>query len=208
MTFLSNLFQFAIYMSSKHNIDESHSISHSMNVLAYAHKIYEVEINLHPILKSHYGIISASAILHDMCDKKYMNEAEGLSEISEFLKDHMSPLDIDVTKHIISTMSYSKVKKNGYPNLGCYQYAYHVVREADLLTAYDFDRCMIYNMYKLGGTLDDAYENANELFGNRVLKHIDDGLFTTAYAKVEATKLHTSAVDRMNHWQNMRRLIK
>ena len=37
--------------------------------------------------------------------------------------------------------------KNGFPDMGEYQTAYNIVREADLLCAYDFDRCMIYQMY-------------------------------------------------------------
>jgi len=68
-------------------------------------------------------------------------------------------------------MSYSKVKKQGFPSLGKYQLAYHIVREADLLTAYDFDRCMIYHMSKNNSNVREAYYNAEELFHNRVLRH-------------------------------------
>jgi hypothetical protein len=111
--------------------------------------------------------------------------------------------DIDVTKQIISTMSYSTVKKNGYPNLGKYQMAYHIVREADLLTAYDFDRCMIYNMYRIGGNFQDSYDNALNLFENRVWKHNEDGLFLTNYSKEHYMDLHKSSVIRCNFWKKM-----
>ena len=82
-----------------------------------------------------------------MCDKKYMDEDTGLEKINQFLEDKMTPLELDITKQIITTMSYSKVKTNGYPELNEYQMAYHIVREADLLSAYDFDRCMFYNIH-------------------------------------------------------------
>ena len=52
-------------------IDESHGIKHSMDVLNYAHNIYKNEINNYPIIKKHERIIYISAIIHDMCDKKY-----------------------------------------------------------------------------------------------------------------------------------------
>jgi hypothetical protein len=120
----------------------------------------------------------------------------------------LDPTELSVSKKIMTTMSYSKVKVNGFPNMGCYQYAYHIVREADLLAAYDFDRCMIYNIYKIGGTIDDAFENANSLFETRVLKHFDDNLFTTDYAKNEAHVLHSNALARIHHWRSIRTLIK
>ena len=45
-------------------------------------------------------------------------------------------------------MSYSKVNKNGFPELGNYQLCYNIVREADLLASYNIDRCIIYQMIK------------------------------------------------------------
>jgi len=143
MSLITKLFHFVLYASSKYNIDESHGLSHSMNVLNFAHNIYINELPDFPFLKEQERIIYTSAILHDMCDKKYMNENEGIYEIEEYLQEKLDPIEIDLTKTIISTMSYSTVKKKGYPLLGTYQLAYHIVREADLLSAYDFDRCMI-----------------------------------------------------------------
>ena len=85
---------------------------------------------------------------------------------------------------IITTMSYSKVKKFGFPvfeNMGHY-WAYHVVREADLLSAYDFDRYMVYHIKQNEGDLESAFDNANKLFENRVLKHYEDNLLLTDYS--------------------------
>jgi HD superfamily phosphodiesterase len=190
---------------SKYSIDESHGVSHSMNVLNYASEIYNSEVVKYPILKNQEKIIYVSSILHDMCDKKYMDQDSGIKNIEDFIKDELSPTEISVTKLIISTMSYSYVKKHGFPELGPYQKAYHVVREADLLSAYDFDRCMIYKMYKNETDLITSFNDAEYLFNNRVLKHNEDNLFFTDYSKKLSIKLESNAINRIASW---RRIIK
>jgi HD superfamily phosphodiesterase len=208
MSLLSKLFHYVLLTTSKYKIDESHGISHSMNVLHYANKLYESEVIDYPILKKHEKLIYVTAVLHDMCDKKYVNEKEGLIEIEEFLEDgdKLNDIEINASKHIMDTMSYSKVIKNGFPNLGCYQKAYNVVREADLLTAYDFDRCMIYQMNRNNCDMIDAYHNAKELFKNRVFKHNEDNLFLLDYSKIESIRLHNLALERMNAWKKIIRI--
>jgi HD superfamily phosphodiesterase len=204
MTLLTKLFQFVLLITKKYNIDESHGISHSMNVLNFANGIYKHEIINDPSIKDFEKIIYVSAVLHDMCDKKYMNEEEGIKQIEEFLSNKLEPYEIDITKKIVTTMSYSTVKKYGFPELKEYMPAYHIVREADLLSAYDFDRCMIYNMNMKSGNFDDSISEANSLFTNRVLRHNDDGLFTTEYSKMNYLELHNNAIMRMNFWNGMR----
>jgi len=190
-------------MTSKYNIDESHGISHSMNVLHNAYNIYENEKLINPQLFAQEKIIMVSAVLHDLCDKKYMDETEGICMIEEFLEDKMDKPEIDITKQIISTMSYSTVKKNGFPKLGVYQHAYHIVREADLLAAYDFDRCMLYNIHRLNGNIEHAYIDAYQLFRNRVFKHREDGLLNTDYSIKQSMVLETNALERMNTWRKI-----
>ena len=205
MSMLAKLLHFVLIASRKHGIDESHGLSHSMNVLIYANKIYENSVINYPMLKKDEKLIYVSAILHDMCDKKYMNEKEGIKEIEDFLQDDnvLSPTEINISKQIMATMSYSKVKADGFPILGGYQKAYHVVREADLLSAYDFDRCMIYKMNKNGGNLDDAFKDAEELFNKRVLKHNEDGLFLLDYSKRKSLILHNKALQRIASWKSL-----
>jgi HD superfamily phosphodiesterase len=205
MSLLSKLLHFVLLTTKKYEIDESHGLSHSMNVLHYANKIYESEVELYPILKNQEKLIYVSAVLHDMCDKKYIDENTGLKEIETFLQEEnaLTPTEINMSKQIMSTMSYSKVKQHGFPIMGGYQKAYHIVREADLLTAYDFDRCMIYQMNKNGGDLEDAFKNANNLFENRVLKHNEDDLFLFNYSKQESLVLHQLSLQRINSWKNI-----
>jgi HD superfamily phosphodiesterase len=202
-SFLTKLFYFVTIATRKYNIDESHGLSHSMNVLNYANQIYEVEKVVTPVLYSQEKIIYLSAVLHDMCDKKYMDETQGLAEIEQYIQEDVSPRELEVAKQIMSTMSYSTVKKNGFPQLGKYQKAYNVVREADLLSAYDFDRSIIYHMQKNNCDLKEAFENANELFNNRVLQHNKDQLFTTIYGKKISHILHAKALYRIKSWKQI-----
>jgi HD superfamily phosphodiesterase len=203
MTFLTKLFNYVLLASAKYNIDESHGLSHSMNVLHFASELYQNELPKCPYLANHERIIYTSAVLHDMCDKKYMNEIVGLLEIEDFLRPELEPFEIGAAKQIISTMSYSTVKKNGFPNLGIYQKAYNIVREADLLAAYDFDRTMIYQIKRNNNNLEEAFKNSNQLFENRVLKHIDDNLITSDYGIKKALLLQFQATKRIVAWKNL-----
>lgn len=200
---LSKLLQFVLLTSQKYKIDESHGISHSMNVLHFAHNIYNYEVQTKPFLKNHENIIYVSAIIHDMCDKKYMNQSQGIFEIENFLDKKIPTNEISVINNIISTMSYSYVKKNGFPKLGEYQDAYHIVREADLLTAYDFDRCMIYKMNTNYISVDDAFEDALNLFNNRVFRHNRDNLLLTEYSLLKSRELHLHSLQRIQSWKQL-----
>jgi hypothetical protein len=83
------------------------------------------------------------------------------------------------------------------------QRAYHIVREADLLAAYDFDRCMIYNMKTSDSDLSSSFKNARNLFSHRVLQHIADDLFFTDVGRKEAFVLHHIAIQRMCEWKRI-----
>jgi hypothetical protein len=190
-------FKYVVDTSQLHKIDESHAVKHSMEVYGFAKKIYESEVKNNPYLEKQREIIYMASIGHDMCDKKYMNEKEGILRYQKYLSEYMMPSDLETMAQIIGTMSYSKVKVNGYPNLGEYQLAYHIVREADLLAAYDIDRCVIYRMYNNSHnniSYSEALVEALDLFDYRVFKMRKDKLFITNYAKRESLKLHRKAL--------------
>jgi hypothetical protein len=186
-------FKYVIHTSNHYKIDESHALKHSMEVYGFAKRIYESEIKNNPELEQQREIIYMSAIGHDMCDKKYMVEKEGIDRYKNHLTSYMSSADLEIMEKIIGTMSYSKVKANGYPNLGEYQLAYHIVREADLLAAYDIDRCIMYSMHKESVEYSVALKRALELFDNRVFRMRQDRLFKTTYSRNESLKLHKKA---------------
>lgn len=187
-------FECVIKISAKYNIDESHSLKHSMEVYKFAKEIYESELDMNPYLKGQVRVIFASAILHDMCDRKYMEEAKGIADIKENMNFVLTAEELEIVEKIITTMSYSKVKRYGYPDLGKYQLAYHITREADLLAAYDLDRCIIFGMMVDRLVYSEAAARAETLFAERVLKYIDDGLFVTAYSVHKSFELHNKAL--------------
>ena len=196
-------FQYVIDTSAKYNIDESHSLKHSMEVFGYAKRIYDTEIVTNSFLLNQKEIIYMAAIGHDMCDKKYMDEKEGIERYQNYLSEFMKPNDLKIMGNIIETMSYSKVKVNGYPNLGEYQLAFHIVREADLLSAYDIDRCIMYNMYVKNTDYYTSLLYAFDLFDNRINKMISDNLFITETGKKESLKLHDTSKIQVDNLRNL-----
>ena len=191
---VNHAFQYVIQTSKKYNIDESHAFKHSLDVLHYSNRIYQSELSKKQFLKEQKDIIFISSIIHDMCDKKYMNEQIGVQEMRNYMKDYLEPSHLDTVSDIIYTMSYSKVMKQGYPFLGKYQDAYHIVREADLLAAYDLERCIIYQMMHEKYSYSESLKSAIELFHNRILRYIENDLFITSYSKKKAAELHIKAV--------------
>jgi len=203
MRLVNYLIDFVILSSNMFQIDESHSVIHSMEVLDHANSIFNNEVKKSPWLEKQKNIIFSAAILHDMCDNKYLDESLGMIRIKECLEAESSitSQEVDIILKIISTMSYSKVKKYGYPkNLpDKYMLAYHIVREADLLAAYDFNRCILYRMMKTRATYDEAVRNATTLFENRVFKHNEDNLFITDYSKELSVKLELEAREKIKN---------
>jgi HD superfamily phosphodiesterase len=200
---VNSAFNYVIKTSQMYNIDESHSLKHSMEVFHLTNKIIDSEITKYPYLESQKDIIYSAAILHDMCDKKYINENEGIKSINNFMCDYMSSHSLDIMNKIVLSMSYSKVKKNGYPELGNYQMAYHIVREADLLSAYDIDRTIIYSFMVEKLNYIDSTKRSLNLFENRILKYRDDKLFVTNYSKNLSLLLHTKAIRDMKNIQTI-----
>lgn len=203
MLLIPKLINFAFFTINKLGIDESHGLSHSLNVLHHSHNILESEIPLKPYLEEQRDIIYTSAIVHDLCDKKYINEKNGIDYINSFLlsKTTLLPNEINVVKKIISTISYSKVKVDGFPSMGKYEMAYHIVREADLLSAYDINRSIIYNMNQVNSDFEKSLQNALHLFDSRVLQHNRDYLFVTNYSKQLSKKLEIEARKDMDYWK-------
>jgi HD superfamily phosphodiesterase len=191
-------FNYVIRFSKLYNIDESHALKHSMETFRLANEIYNDEVKKNPYLEEQQDIIYVSSILHDMCDKKYMVEKMGLNLINQYMGEYLSKPKLDVMSNIITTMSYSKVTQNGFPKLGKYQLAYHIVREADLLSGYDIDRCIIYGIMVEKLQYDSAVIRAIELFDNRILKYKEDKLFVTEISNKMSCQLHEKSLKDIN----------
>jgi hypothetical protein len=169
-----------------------------MEVYNFAVRIYVSEVFTYAYFEEQKILIFLSAILHDTIDKKYVSEEEGIKEIREYMKPYINEEKLDIIFQIISTMSYSTVKKNGFPSLNEYQLAYHIVRESDLLAAYDIDRCIMYSMYTKNTNYSTALDSAITLFENRVFKHRTDKLFVTKFSKRLSLQLHKNAKNNID----------
>jgi hypothetical protein len=192
---MNQAFKCVMQLTKKYNIDESHSLKHSMEVMKLSEDTYGSEVRQNYHLKTQKNVIIAAAVLHDMCDRKYVtDESVALAEIRGFMSGFLSETEMNAVINIITTMSYSKVKKSGYPELGEYQLAYHIVREADLLAAYDIDRCTIFAMNVHNMEYGEALERARALFDERVMTYYSDGLFVTDYSKRKAYELHSKCL--------------
>ena len=198
MNIINILFKFVMKTCKQFNIDESHGLKHSIDVFNYASKLYLLELHSNPKLVEKEQIIYISAIIHDMCDHKYINENEGINRIKLLLEPFLDKKSINSIILIITTMSHSKVKLNGFPNLDDDQLAYNIVREADLLTAYDFDRSIVYAMNNKNLTYSDAFIETEGYFNVRVLTQIDSGLFLTKYGLEKAKILHERVIETIN----------
>lgn len=203
ITLINYSLNYVINTTHKLNIDESHGLKHSLEVLHYAEEIYNSEVIKYPFLEKQKEIIYTSAILHDMCDKKYMDQEKGIEMIKDHMKIHMNKEQLEVMEKIISTMSYSTVKKNGFPELGEYQLAYHIVREADLLSAYDIDRCLIYSLNFEKLDYFNALKRVIKITHNRILKYRSDKLFVTNYSKNKSFKLHAETMKKVKKLEKM-----
>ena len=200
----NSIFRFIILTCRQYNIDESHGLLHSMDVLNKAENIINFDNNINK-LSVDKEVVYTSALLHDMCDKKYMDERLGLYNLKRFLINDLNYNieKVNVIGDIINTMSYSKVKKNGLPDLSDYQLEYNIVREADLLAAYDIDRAIIYNMTKTNNDFEKAFVNSKQLYYDRMAKHHEDDLFTFDYTKNEGKKLNAICLQKINNYNKM-----
>jgi hypothetical protein len=180
---LNQAFLCVAEMCKQYNIDESHSLKHSLDVLSFAKYLCVPEVS-HQL-----RVIYVAAIVHDMCDRKYLDEDIGTSSICKYLVNFMSQSELDAVIAIITNMSYSKVKKHGFPILNEWQTAYHIVREADLLASYDIDRCVIYGMLKEHLDYSKAIERAKEIYQMRVMTYITDGMFVSEKGLYKAKEL-------------------
>ncbi len=194
------LFLFIEQMCLSYNIDESHGIKHAKGTMLRAQQILST---LPKITESESKIAVYSAALHDMCDHKYTDVKKSSKEIYEWLRNDSSNLWSDEESraviHIITTMSYSKLKNafasgQTFPDHGKWQMSYHIARHADLLEGYIVARCVLYNKHIYPEKPDDEHWLcAEELFRTRVFKYVSDGWIFLPGALAQVKELEDEA---------------
>jgi hypothetical protein len=56
MSILNKLLNITLFITSKYNIDQSHGLTHSMNILYYTNMLYEYELYTKPYLRNQIWI--------------------------------------------------------------------------------------------------------------------------------------------------------
>ena len=196
--------------SLEYKIDDSHNYKHSIAVFKEGRKLMDMKSKNFP--SDNRMIVYLGCLLHDMCDRKYIDEKKGLEDIEQFLT-----FDCKLDKKIISAvttiipkMSYSKTIKNNsfvlpsdlidFPYLD----EYHLIRHADLLTAYDLLRPidLRYGVEpKLRMNMEDIVTEADNIIKNRVLTMIDGNIFIDRESKQLAQIYHEKALKQYNQWK-------
>jgi hypothetical protein len=187
-------------------IDSSHDEKHMARVADMA-----LELNKRcgrSVSQKESNVMILAAFTHDLCDRKYIDPDSGVLTIRDWLRSVTTREECDAVIQIITTMSYSKVSKHGYPNdLGPWELAYHHVRVADLIDAYDIKRCYDYQTHAYPSMEEgEKWRAVVELFERRVLTQKDmyilpvcpyaadivEPLDIEARQAVAEAKLHTS----------------
>lgn len=195
---MDSLFNFIGRQCEKYGIDESHGLKHAKGTLMRANDIL---LTLSEVSQEERRMTLYAAAIHDTCDSKYTDVKEAASEIGIFLRSQLwSPEDITALINIVTSMSYSKLKKSlssgqiEFPNHGKWQRAYHVARHADLLEGYIVARCVMYNMHLYPEkSMDEHWERASELFSERVFTYISEGWIFLPFAIKLAKSLEEEA---------------
>lgn len=203
------LWSFAENTVLEFNMDESHGMTHFVNTVLYLRMILEDFANetiIEGMKKNEeIDLLTDAAFAHDLIDRKYMNEAEGLQRLKTvFMNNGYTPTKFAIIQHIITTMSYSKRikrRRDGLPMIepGPYALAVAIVVDADQLDGYDPERCRIYQETKFRGP---EYQHLDEserirlslgwrrtILEKRVLRYQSDCM-NTNIAKKLAEPLH------------------
>ena len=191
---MDSLFNFIHNQCVKYGIDESHGLKHAKGTMMRANQILA---DLDEVTDEERKITLYAAALHDTCDSKYTPLNEAVNDISFFLRRQLWSLnEINVLIQIITTMSYSKLKKSSeYPNHGIWQRAYHVARHADLLEGYIVARCVLYNKHIFPEkTEEEHWQRASEIFSSRVFTYVSDGWIFLPGALAMAKTLEQEAM--------------
>jgi hypothetical protein len=163
------------------------------------------------VTESEKRVMLLSAFTHDLCDRKYIDVDTGLQTISTWLSTlGLRQEETEAVLKIITTMSYSKVSKYGYPtDLGEFLLAYHHTRVADLIDAYDIDRCYAYQTHAHPEMEErEKWLAVISLFESRVITQKDAYILPVCpYAADLVEPHHVSAVEavrKATHAHNLR----
>lgn len=200
-----NAYDFCAAICRAQGIDSSHDETHMIRVARMTEQLNELCGN--PVTLEEKDVMILAAFTHDLCDHKYTDVNAGLDVIDKWLeRQPISEEQRRAVCRIISTMSYSKVKQYGYPtDLGKWELAYHHVRIADLLDAYDIDRCYTYQSHKHPDMSEsEKWRAVIDLFERRVLTQKDEYILPIApYVKDVVEARHSVAAHGIQEFKKL-----
>jgi hypothetical protein len=198
------LFEFGVETITQFNIDWSHGMDHAIKVLTYARQIVAcyrrdcLDRELIPGLPNAEAekLIDVAALVHDWIDKKYMVESVGAMRLESRFSRQNFPYTRQVLA-IITSISFSKRvarKKQGLPmiDLGPLQLAAEIVADADMLDAYDPERCLVFQS-RFNYAEERQRQIVKEVLVDRVLQYRDHYMHTP-YGREMAKPLHDKLV--------------
>jgi hypothetical protein len=200
-----NAFEFCASVCRTQGIDSSHDETHMLRVANITVSLNELCGK--PVSQEEKDVMILSAFTHDLCDHKYTDVSAGLEVIDAWLESQpISDEQRRAVCRIISTMSYSKVNVYGYPpDLGRWELAYHHTRIADLIDAYDIERCYQYQSHKHPEMEEiDKWRSVVNLFERRVLTQKDEFILPTApYAACLVEGRHIIAAESIEKFRKL-----
>lgn len=190
---MSDSLRFVENHSNNHKIDKSHNHHHSLEVLYWSSDIMKRSRKQYSV--DELLIISESCILHDMIDHKYCHDTE---RVKNYLFKKHDLEKAETIMNIIDSISYSKTFVDNrlvFPEWiehSRYKNAYHIVREADLLSSFNIARMIEYRLAQ------DMHVNAIkkevvEFYNKRVSKLVQRRFFVHPYANIRARQLNEIA---------------
>jgi hypothetical protein len=167
-------------------IDDSHNEVHSREVVHHYLQINQSLENK----KMHQCAILGS-MLHDMMDRKYVSEEQGLKDIIAFLsKEKVDEKIIHALHEFLPTISYSKTVHQNHDGTLIlaiperikrhpYYRCYEAIRTSDLIASYNLQRTLLYDLKKgdhRHSSIMDMYDHARSLYESRMDRLIQDNI--------------------------------
>lgn len=200
-----NAYSFCASVCRTQKIDASHDEKHMERVAKMTERLNELCGK--PVSQEEKDVMILAAFTHDLCDHKYTDVSAGLEVIDRWLeRQPISEEQRRAVCRIISTMSYSKVKARGYPtDLGRWELAYHHTRIADLIDAYDIERCYLYQSHKHPEMEEtDKWRAVIDVFERRVLTQKDEFILPVApYALCLVEGRHLVAAEAIEKFKKL-----
>ena len=202
--------------AEKYNVDESHNHLHSLEVANYCLSLIHFENNLS---KTEQDIAILGSIFHDTIDDKYIPSFENTDELLQSYLEQVVGKHSKLIEPVIlfsKSMSYSKTVKRQkdksltleipkYIQTHPYVRAFHLMRNADLLSSYNLKRCLLYRSQR-NETRDSVllYDEMQELYWDRMhlLRKYNILSLENPYCDLASKLLNAFTERRIKNYEN------